>query len=235
MENLVRNREENMTRQNFGRRASGNDGHPPLSVLTRTMKLSGHLVNKTLRKARLFFSRLMSYNVCNSLQINELGTAKHPRLVSVEGSILSATAVLLSIVACAAVLFCGEVQANETAIQTIMGEASGESLQGQIAVAEVIRNRAEFRNQTIEQVCLAPRQFSFWNDKAKAYAWLRKYGTGRAYQRASRAWYESEETQLTRGADLYYNPKTCKPRWNFALTLPRGQFGSHVFLKEIKA
>jgi len=150
-------------------------------------------------------------------------------------SIFSAVAVLGSVILCALLLLCGRAEANETAILTIMGEAASEPLEAQIAVAEVIRNRAALRGQTIEQVCLAPRQFSFWNDRARAARWLRDHGHGDVYQRASRAWYESEETRLTRGADLYYNPQACRPLWNFALLIPRGQFGQHVFYKEKKA
>ena len=150
-----------------------------------------------------------------------------------EGSFFSAVAVIGSIIAIAILLACGKAEANEIAIYTIMGEAAGEPLEAQVAVAEVIRNRAKLRNQSVEAVCLAPRQFSFWNNRKKAEAWLEKYGTGEAYQRASRAWCESEESDLTMGADLYFNPMLCKPRWNMDMVLPRRQFGKHVFMKEV--
>ena len=51
--------------------------------------------------------------------------------------------------------------------RTLFGEARGESWDGQIAVAWVIRNRAQqpsWWGQTISEVCKKPWQFSVWND-----------------------------------------------------------------------
>lgn len=48
---------------------------------------------------------------------------------------------------------------------TLIGEARGEPIEGQVAVASVIRNRlhtADYKN--FREVCLAPKQFSCWND-----------------------------------------------------------------------
>lgn len=45
---------------------------------------------------------------------------------------------------------------------TIYGEARGEPVEGQVAVGWVIKNRAAKRMQTIQEVCLAPAQFSCW-------------------------------------------------------------------------
>jgi spore germination cell wall hydrolase CwlJ-like protein len=45
---------------------------------------------------------------------------------------------------------------------TVWGEARGEPQAGQVAVAWVIRNRAERRQQSIQRVCLAKWQFSCW-------------------------------------------------------------------------
>ena len=50
--------------------------------------------------------------------------------------------------------------------KTIWGEARGESYSGQVAVAWVIRNRAErggWWGNTIREVCLKDQQFSCWN------------------------------------------------------------------------
>lgn len=52
---------------------------------------------------------------------------------------------------------------------TVWGEARGESVEGQVAVAWVVKNRAARRKQTIQKVCLAPWQFScWWEDSANA-------------------------------------------------------------------
>ena len=58
--------------------------------------------------------------------------------------------------------------------RTIYGEARGESFEGKIAVAHVILNRArrgkankalgKFWGNDVESVCLAPWQFSCWNE-----------------------------------------------------------------------
>ena len=48
---------------------------------------------------------------------------------------------------------------------TLLGEARGEGFEGMAGVASVIQTRAIERKQTASQVCLAPKQFSFWNVK----------------------------------------------------------------------
>src|SRR5262245_17380118 len=47
---------------------------------------------------------------------------------------------------------------------TVYGEARGEPVEGQIAVAQVINLRSAKRDITFQQVCLAPKQFSCWNE-----------------------------------------------------------------------
>ena len=50
--------------------------------------------------------------------------------------------------------------------KTIWGEARGEGRNGQVAVAWVIRNRAQcggWFGRTIAEVCLKDQQFSCWN------------------------------------------------------------------------
>lgn len=47
---------------------------------------------------------------------------------------------------------------------TIIGEARGERIEGQVAVGSVIRNRLQSgKNKTYHEVCLADKQFSCWN------------------------------------------------------------------------
>lgn len=50
---------------------------------------------------------------------------------------------------------------------TLYGEVRGEPIEGQVAVACVIRNRAQFPKRfgaSIAKVCLRPWQFSCWNE-----------------------------------------------------------------------
>lgn len=121
------------------------------------------------------------------------------------------------------------------AIQTIMMEAGGESHKGMVAVGEVIRNRAKdprfaFKGVlTHESVCLAKSQFSCWNDRQAAKKWLRKYGTGELYQKASKAWHESESTNIVKGANHYYAIWIRQPNW--AVGKPQQKLGTHVFVR----
>lgn len=48
---------------------------------------------------------------------------------------------------------------------TIIGEARGERIQGQVAVGSVIRNRLMTGKKSYHEVCLEKHQFSCWNDK----------------------------------------------------------------------
>src|SRR5262245_37669606 len=52
----------------------------------------------------------------------------------------------------------------ELLILTIIGEARGEPIEGQVGVACVIRNRVLTYNRSYSAICLAPKQFSCWND-----------------------------------------------------------------------
>lgn len=49
---------------------------------------------------------------------------------------------------------------------TLFGEGRGEPIEGRIAVASVVRNRArtKYCGDSIAAACLWPRQFSCWND-----------------------------------------------------------------------
>ena len=51
----------------------------------------------------------------------------------------------------------------ETLTLTLIGEARGEPIEGQVAVGCVIRNRSEQWKRSIKEICLQPRQFSCWN------------------------------------------------------------------------
>ena len=70
---------------------------------------------------------------------------------------------------------------SEVAIKTVAMEASNQSAYGQFLVASVIVNRARDRRQTLDEVCMAPKRFSAWNDRKWAKAWLKRY-----YDKATR-------------------------------------------------
>lgn len=47
---------------------------------------------------------------------------------------------------------------------TLIGEARGEPIEGVVAVANVVRNRANTWKKSISEICLQPKQFSCWNE-----------------------------------------------------------------------
>lgn len=103
---------------------------------------------------------------------------------------------------------------------TIWGEARGESWEGQVAVAEVIRNRTTqlySSKGTVASTVLSPYQFSMWNTRDPnrlAAAALDELNP--AYCTAMRAWREAERgSSLVKGAVLYYAPQLVDhvPEW----------------------
>ena len=124
--------------------------------------------------------------------------------------------------------------ANTIAIQTIIGEASQEPLPGQIAVAEVIRLRASIGGwwgSSFKYVCLNPFQFSFWNDKSRSQKRISNM-SGTEWQRAGRAWAESEFTNYSNGATHYENIKAFgDPKWKRDMK-EVARIGKHVFYRE---
>lgn len=123
-------------------------------------------------------------------------------------------------------------------------EARGESYEGKVAVAEVMRNRTKLsrwdlnkdKQITAVEVVLAPYQFSGWNttDPNRTKALLLD-DTDPAYQECVKAWRYVNRTpsDTVRGATLYYNPKVIPvpPAW----AKPENKLavvGNHHFYRE---
>lgn len=70
---------------------------------------------------------------------------------------------------------------DEVLALTLWGEARGESISGQVAIANVIINRF-YKNmkkyKTIKDVCLEPFQFSCWNKDDPNYSKLMELADG---------------------------------------------------------
>lgn len=120
------------------------------------------------------------------------------------------------------------------AIATIWMEARGEGMDGMICVGEVIRNRMRRRYQsdgTIEGTVLRPYQFSGFNTRdANRTPALRLESDDPVVIQCGSAWQLSEETVMTRGAVLYYNPSivTVRPPWVLA-SAEVAHVGKHHF------
>lgn len=113
------------------------------------------------------------------------------------------------------------------AAQTIALEARGESFEGQVAVGEVIRNRAKQAHSDVEAVVKAPYQFSCWNNGKQARKALSGVSDGEM-QRAWRAWEASATSNVTNGATHYFAPALCKPSWAKKLNRT-ARLGNHDF------
>lgn len=111
-----------------------------------------------------------------------------------------------------------------TVYETIIYESSGESLEGQVAVAKVIRNRAKDRRLSFDEVCLQPYQFSCWNTPP-----TRKY-TQKELDTAKEAWKMSQNSHLR--ANLYCRVD-CYPKWIYHPSVSYIKtIGNHKFYKE---
>lgn len=120
---------------------------------------------------------------------------------------------------------------------TILSEAEGESHDGKIAVAEVIRNRMRqrfFSDGTVIGTCFLRLQFSVWNDdpmdNRRAVRMLSIDDCDPRFLDALTAWRESGDTSLVPYAVQYYNPKLVHPAWAGDFDWVRS-IGNHSFLK----
>lgn len=152
------------------------------------------------------------------------------------GRVIGLWAVLIALVVTFA--SCAEVATADElpiplAVQTIIGECADCSVDGMVAVGNVIRNRMAYRGQTADEVVLAPKQFSCWNDGRER---MRAFVEANAsvIDAAWAAWQASGTDDLTNGADLYH-ADYVKPRWDWSRTEYKGKFGRHLFYRELTA
>jgi N-acetylmuramoyl-L-alanine amidase len=132
-----------------------------------------------------------------------------------------------------------------TLARTLWGEARGEAVDGQIAVAWVIRNRAERvrfagrlvgREGAVAQVCLAPWQFSCWNegDPNRAKLLVLREDQCRGQVGVASNVLDGLVPDPTSGADHYHTihppawARAWPPDWAASM-LETACFGGHVF------
>ena len=108
---------------------------------------------------------------------------------------------------------------RELVIGVVAAEARGESLEGMMAVAQSIRDRAITRGQTVTEVCLAPHQY------AAPY-------TGEVSDRLVDAVmfvFDEGHSALEYPTTHFYQHETIEaPDWTYNLTC-RGSIGDHTF------
>lgn len=112
---------------------------------------------------------------------------------------------------------------DKVVIETIAWESSGESFEGQIAVASVIKQRMIERHKTAEEIVLQPHQFSCWKDGKTTQ---KRKLTKKELDNARKVW----ELAKPDGYNHYYNYKLCSPSWAKSAKYQK-KIGQHIFLK----
>jgi len=131
------------------------------------------------------------------------------------------------------------------AVSTIIAEAGNQPLNGMIAVAEVIRERARRRynsDGSIIGTLLHPYQFSCWNHDLNSRRLMIRSINSLALlnpipqpnvKLAVEAWAKSKTTNLTNKAVLYHT-QWISPNWTKNLKVIKTvQIGDHLFYNEV--
>jgi len=117
---------------------------------------------------------------------------------------------------------------------TICAEAGGEPYAGQVMVGETIANRAIHSGASIRDVCLAPKQYSCWNNRGTMELRMRTMLTHPAWKsclQIAEGICQPAYTPVS-PATHYYAPKRCKtPSWAKGMRLV-AVFGNHRFYVE---
>nr|WP_278422976.1 PLxRFG domain-containing protein [Brucella anthropi]DAM62828.1 MAG TPA: Type I restriction enzyme [Caudoviricetes sp.] len=114
------------------------------------------------------------------------------------------------------------------AVNTIIAEAAGEGPVGMLAVANVMRNRAAIRGQSLGDVVRAPAQFTgFWTPGAKAVEAQSNPAVRAEAEQILRGVLTGELQDPTGGAD-HYHADSVNPEW--AQEMPQtARIGVHTF------
>jgi cell wall hydrolase len=132
----------------------------------------------------------------------------------------------------------GSIEDFVTFARTVWGEARGEPVQGQEAVAWVIVNRLRsgYRGaETLADVCLSRRQFSCWNPGDPNAGRIAAIDFGepsfaRIFAAACRVW-SGDAADPTHGARHYHNHRVS-PAWARGHH-PTAVIGNHLFYDDI--
>jgi len=140
-------------------------------------------------------------------------------------------------------------------IRTVLGEAGGESAEGQQAVAHVILNRARDPRwpSSVSEVALQPKQFSAWNKGSGGNSHVNIGPGSDAYDAVGAqvdAVLAGQSSDITGGATHYYSPAGMQkhvddgeqnylvPKWAEAETTRRGgqnaKVGGHIFTGQVE-
>lgn len=128
--------------------------------------------------------------------------------------------------------------------RTIYGEARGEGISGQEAIASVVLNRVARAQQcggfwwgnTIAEVCQKPWQFSCWNTRDPNLPVIKAVKDSTpAFATCKRIALRATAGLLadrTNGA-THYHTKRLRPKWSIG-KIPCAELGSHFFYNDIE-
>lgn len=128
--------------------------------------------------------------------------------------------------------------------KTIYGEARGETISGQEAVASVIMNRLAFSQargaywwgSSVAAICQKPYQFSCWDMDDPNYRQLLKVDEGNPVfatcKRIAKRALAGMIADCTGGA-THYHTKNLRPKWSIG-KIPCAEIGNHVFYNDIE-
>ena len=130
---------------------------------------------------------------------------------------------------------------DKLAAITIWQEARGESFEGKLAVAQVIRNRMKRQynsDGTVAGTVLRPHQFSGWNTNSviRAESMLQNE-ENKTYISCQSAWAHSKDVYSTFfPAVLYHSKNMAKyPDWAYADNVKMiAVIGNHIFYDEVR-
>ena len=120
--------------------------------------------------------------------------------------------------------------------KTIAAEAGGEAYEGQLAVAAVIANRARSGRwgKSLQEVIMAPGQFTAWNGVTgyaggKGALNMDRISPNQDNYRVADAIISGQYKDVTGGALNYYNDAVATPKWGMQAGGNWQRIGNHVF------
>lgn len=120
---------------------------------------------------------------------------------------------------------------SEVVIKTIAMESADQSEYGQYLVASVIVNRARLAGNSLEWVVLRPKQFSCWNSRSLASAWLGSHFDKKARKQAEKALKQAIKRPFL--GITHYHTVDVMPYWAVGHK-PVAVIGRHVFYENIR-
>lgn len=123
-----------------------------------------------------------------------------------------------------------KIQSNLIPALTIALEARNQPDQGQVAVGDVLRNRAARTGQGIDAEAMRPKAFSGWNNLSVEKA--QNIISPEDFQRAAKNWQAAQDDPSPLPATHYFNPKIANPKWDFTKMQNLGAIGDHQFYNE---